>query len=340
MAVLSRHSSILDNPVDREILSQLQAISQKHVEQLEIDHTEQGTVKIFNIGPLSHKSGQGGLGEFLVPKCPENRAYSKPLEIWKQFPEGRGTDDMHKIALRLLDGHAIAEAIVSCGKFCDPSSDLRKWGVFVCGLYTRIGVPGEEPADILTSEVPKFQRDNHRKGKIIQTREATAVAIQAARRNGDGREEEEIAADILGANLPSEAELDDAQDRLNKFCLELVEEGNGFYKNGEMKEINGIHRWAAKYTANLGLDWVKPSVLKMACHICRNSIPVDVAICTNCKTIMPGKEEIVRQARVPGYEWLWSPAHPDYQGSSAAPEAEEEEPVTPRSRKTTKSKGQ
>lgn len=304
----------LDNPQDKAILAELQAFNQKHIEPLDVDHTEAGTVKIFNVGPSAHLIPCGGLGEFLVKSCPEAKAYSEPLELWRQYPEGKN-DDMNKMSLRLLDGNAIAESLVSFGKFCDPSSDLRKHGVFVCGAYVTIQAPGEEPTEILASEVKAFKMA-YRKSKIIQTRKVTKVAIQAARKNGDKRPEELISEDILAANLPNEAELEDAHARLSKYCMDLVAMANSYFRAGNLLEIQPLHLWAAGRTGNTGLPWAKGVVMMTACTICGNTIPPEVAICLGCKTIVPGMEEAVKARRVPGYEWLWNPPK-EFEGKPA-----------------------
>lgn len=294
----------------RQLLAEAQKRAQKHIEPMEIDHTEAGTVKIFNVGPRIHDVAMGGLGKFLIQACPEKRAYSEPLEIWKQYPEGKN-DDMNKMSLRLLDGYRVAESIVSYGPYTDPTSDLRKWGVFVCGAEVTVKAPGKEPVKMLAGSVREFMKMN-RKSKIIADRVCTKVAIQAARKNGDRRTNEEIEADVLAANLPTEFELDEAHRRLTEYCMDLVALANGYFQANNLIEIQPIHRWAAVRTNNQGLPWVKGALLMNKCPVCAVPVDPDAAICSNinCGTVL--KPEVVIANRVLKYEYLWNPAHPAY----------------------------
>jgi hypothetical protein len=315
----------LNNAVDQQILSELQAANQKNIDPLDFDHTEEGEVYVYNIGPNMHQVGQGGLGTFTVLACPPERAYSLPLRIWKKFPEGKN-DDINKMSLRINDGYAIAESVVGYGKFVGSnaesifSPDLRNFGVFTCGAMVtlEIGEGREKRREtILASERIDFlkrARIDRIKAVVINTREATAAAIKAARKNGDRRAEAQIAEDIVNAILPSELELDEAQERMNKFCLRLVEVANAFYRENKLSEINQLMRWAANVTGNTGLPWVVGSILMGKCDYCGNALPPDVVICLGCKNVVGGKESVVVEKRLFGYETYWDPTHPAYIG--------------------------
>jgi len=333
------------DPYQAMLLSQAQKQSQKDIEPLDYDHTEEGEVLVFNIGPNQHQNPLGGLGTFTIPACPKDRAYSAPLRIWKKTPEGRH-EDMQKMSLRICDGHAIAESVVGYGKFMGGnadsmfSTDLRNFGVFTCGAFVTMELEDGKRETILASERVAFLkrcRIDNVKARVIQGREVTAVAIKAARKNGDKRSDEEIGQDILNAMLPTEAELDEAYRTMNKFCLKLVEVGNAFYRENNLREINSLMRWAATVTGNTGLPWVAGSLLMTKCEACGNSLAPDVAICLGCKGVVTGKEHVVIAKELPGYEYLWDPTHPRYRGhkfGGPPPAGEEEaEPVARRTRR-------
>jgi len=315
----------LQNPTDLQILSELQARNQKQIEPLDFDHTEEGEVFVFNIGPNQHQVSLGGLGTFTIPACPKDRAYSEPLRIWKKTPEGKN-DDMNKMSLRICDGHAIAESVVAYGKFMGGntdsmfSPDLRNFGVFTCGAFVTMEIgegKDKKRETILASERIDFlkrARIDRVKAVVINTREVTDIAIKAARKNGDRRKDAEIAQDILDCKLPTEAELEEAHQRMNKFCLKLVEIANAFYRENKLGEINSLMRWAAAVTGNTGLPWVAGSLLMSKCEVCGNSLLPDVAICLGCKSVVTGKELIVIEKQIAGYESLWDPSHPAYRG--------------------------
>lgn len=305
----------LNNPVDQQILNELAARNSKHIERADEQYKDLGTVNIFNVGPVPYVISLGGLGMFTIPTCPEGRIYSEPLQVWKLYPEGR-TEDMNKIIEITTNGHAIAEAIVGYGKFMHPSSDMRKVGIFTAGAFVTVKHPSGQVEKLLASEVKTYQK-KHKGAVVVNTRKVTDAAIKAARKNGDEREASEIKDDILAANLPTEEEINDAHLRLNEYCSELVSEANDYYRNNELKEIQKLHRWAAIRTNNLDLPWVKTSLIMEKCGVCGNQLMPDVAICMGCKSIVPGKEDIIKARKVPGYEHLW-----------ATPEAKTEKSAT------------
>ncbi len=318
-----RERSILDNPVDRQILAEIQQRNQKHIEELDFDPAEAGHVRIFNVGPKLYRIPLGGLGEFLIPACEEGKPYSKPLEILKMTPEGKN-DDMQKMSLRIINGYGIAESLVGYGKFCNPSTDLRRFGVFTCGAFTTVQFPDNTREVVLTSEINDFLKKQKKLGvklEIINTREVTDIAIKAARKFGDRRKENEIAQDILDAKLPTEAELEEANDRLTDWKLNLVREADEFYRVGNNLEIQNQHRWAAESSGNSDRPWVKSAVAKSLCNVCSSPLNPGQAICLGCKGIVEGMEQVVIDRRIPGYEYLWDknhPSHKDYKAPAAA----------------------
>lgn len=310
---------ILDNPVDRQILSELAERNQKHIERADESYMDLGKVYIYNVGPLPHVISLGGLGMFSVPACPENRIYSEPLSIWKMTPEGQ-TVDMNKIAERLVNGWAIAEAVVGYGQFMHKSSDMRRIGIFTCGAFVTVQRKDGTREQMLASAEKPYLKQNPG-AKVLNLRKVTKAAIDAARKHGDRRKEDEIADDILAAVLPTEAEIDEANQKLGEYCSQLVGEANDYYRNNELKEIQSLHRWAGKFTNQLDLPWMKTSLIMGKCGVCGNQLLPDVAICLGCKSVVPGKEEIVKARRVPGYEWLWAPADPEKSGKGKQPSA-------------------
>lgn len=309
--------SILDNPVDRQILAELAERNQKHVERADETYQDTGKVYIFNVGPKPHVKSLGGLGSFTVQACPENRIYSLPLEIWKQTPEGYNVD-MNKIKEGLVNGWGIAEAVVGYGQFMHKSSDMRRVGIFTCGAYVKIQAPGQSPEMVLASAQKPYMKQ-HPGAKVINDRKVTDMAIKAARKHGDERTEEEIGDDIRNAILPTEEEIDDANAQLGDYCSTLVQEANDYYRNNELKEIQALHRWAGKFTNQLDLPWMKTSLIMGKCGICGNQLLPEVAICLGCKSIVPGKEDLIKARRVPGYEWLWSVKEEPEVGETGTP---------------------
>jgi len=299
--------TILQNPVDRQILDELQAKSQKHVERADQTYQDLGTVKIFSVGPVPHVISLGGLGMFTVPACPKDRIYSVPLEIWKLYPEGYNVD-MNKMKEDLVNGWAIAESIVGYGKQMNPTSNMTKIGIFTCGAYVRVKAEGHPEGVILASELKDYQKKagGAKRVKIINDREVTPMAIAAARKHGDRRKEEDIAADIMACNLPTEAELDEATGKLQRYCTELVNEANGYYRNNDLREIQAIHRWAGEFTGQTNLPWMQTTIVMSKCENCGNPLLPDVIICLACHNLVPGKEEIAKQRRLKGFEYLWA----------------------------------
>jgi hypothetical protein len=299
---------------------QMQAESnQKHIERADESYMDLGKIAIFNVGPVQHVISLGGLGMFSVPTCPEGRIYSEPLEVWKMTPEGQNVD-MNKIAERLVNGWGIAEAIVGYGQFMHKSSDMRRVGIFTCGGFITVRrKDGTEETMLASAEKPYLKQNPG--AKVVNQRQVTKPAIQAARKNGDTRPEEEIAQDILHANLPTEAEIDEATRNLHVYCSDLVNEANEHFRNNDLKEIQPLHRWAGNFTGQLELPWMKTTLIMTKCAICGNPLLPNVAICMGCDTIQPGKEAQIIAARVPKYQYLWDPSHPAYRApvTEAAP---------------------
>lgn len=319
-------ASILDNPVDRQILTELAEKNQKHIERADESYRDLGTIKIFNVGPIPHVISLGGLGMFTVPACPAGRIYSEPLEIWKMTPEGQNVD-MNKIAERLVNGWGIAEAIVGYGQFMHSTSDMRRIGIFTCAGFLTVQTPGKAAEKLLASAEKPYLKLNT-KAKKLNTRQVTPMAIKAAKQSGYvdllgvehgyACDEAEIAADIIAGDLPTEAEIDEATAQLHKHCTGLVHEANDYYRNNHLDEIQALHRWAGAFTGQLELPWMKTSLILKPCGICGNPLLPDVAICMGCKTIQPGKESQIIERRVAGYEHLWNPSHPAYVAAEVA----------------------
>ena len=300
------------NPQHKELLAQAQEKNQKHVEPLDVDYRLAGTVKIFNVGPDLHHVAMGGLGQFLIQGCPEGKPFSSATEIWKQYPEGKN-DDMQKMSIRLLDGYRVAESIVSYGRFTDPTSDLRKFGVFVCGASKTVQLPDQNVQKILAGELNDFLR-LHPGSVLVPDRKATSAAIEAARKAGHEGTNEEIIKAIENADLPTEQELEEANRRLNDWCMELVAIANGYYQSNNLIEIQKLHRWAAERTNNTGLPWVKGSVLMKKCEGCGLPVDPDAAICNNPNCGNVFKPEVVIARKLRAYRHLWDKHDPSYEG--------------------------
>lgn len=293
---------------------------QKHIERADESYKDLGTIKIFNVGPLPHVMSLGGLGMFAVQSCAPGRIYSEPKEIWKMTPEGK-TLDMNKIEERLINGWGIAESIVGYGQQMHTSSDMRKIGIFTCaGWVTMKSADGVIGKVLASLEKPHLKTNP--KSKVINIREASKAAIAAARKSGyvdlngeahgGSQPEDEIVRDIIAGDLPTEQEIDEATEHLHKYCSNLVNEANEYFRKNHLDEIQDIHRWAGTFTGQLELPWMKTTLIMTKCAICGNPLLPDVAICMGCDTIQPGKEAQIIAARVPKYEYLWNPAHPAY----------------------------
>lgn len=294
--------------------------NQKQIERADESYLDLGTVKIFNVGPMPYVIGLGGLGLYTVPACPPGRIFSKPLEVWKMTPEGYNVD-MNKMAERLVNGWAIAEAIVGYGQQMHESTDMRKMGIFTCGGYVTVESEDGARGKILASLEKPYMKLN-RTSKVINLRQPSKPAIEAARKSGyidlngqphgGTQPEAQIIQDIIDGNLPTEADLDEATGHLHKYCTALVHEANDYHRNNELKEIQPLHRWAGAFTGQIELPWMKTSLIMSKCGICGNQLLPDVAICMGCKTVQPGKEAVIIAKRVPGYEHLWDPSHSAY----------------------------
>ncbi len=306
-----------------EELAAIQAMSQRHVEQMEVDHTEFGTIKVFNVHEKDQLIPMGGLSSFYIPPCPKDRVYSRPLEIWKQFPEGR-TDDMKKLSMRTLDGYLIAESVVGYGQGFAPEYGLRKLGVFTCGAYVTMELPDDGCEEtIRASEVAAYKK-KQRGAKAMLTREATPNAIKAFRKSYDPKtwknfqwdqteafyaglkQDKDIAAAIVAGELPTEEEIDSANDLLTKYAQEQVTLANSFYAAGNMIEATQPpYLWAAKRTGNTKLPWATGVVMMTACTWCQSPINPEAILCLACGNIAPGKEQLVIEARLPKFAHLW-----------------------------------
>lgn len=306
--------------------------NQKQIERADESYLDLGTVKIFNVGPMPYVIGLGGLGLYTVPACPQGRIYSRPLEVWKMTPEGYNVD-MNKMAERLVNGWAIAEAIVGYGQQMHESTDMRKMGIFTCGGYVTVESEDGTRGKILASLEKPYMKVN-RTSKVINIRQATKPAIDAARKcgytdllgqpHGGSQPEKEIIQDIIDGHLPTEADLDEATGHLHKYCTNLVHEANDYYRNNDLKEIQPLHRWSGQFTNQIDLPWMKTSLIMGKCGVCGNQLNPDVAICLACKSVVPGKEHVVIANCVQGYERLWDPSHPAYKAPAAAPKGKQQ----------------
>lgn len=123
--------------------NQLAGSNSKEVIRTSKHYLLAGIIRIFNVGPNVWTQSMGGLGSFTVPAFdPENpfaievdgktRTFpcSQPLEISRIFPEGYHID-MNKMAEVDTDGEELARSIIGVGRFQSPSSDLRRFGVFI-----------------------------------------------------------------------------------------------------------------------------------------------------------------------------------------------------------------
>src|SRR6476661_1923880 len=176
--------------------------NQKHIERADESYKDLGQIHIFNVGPIPHTHSLGGLGLWHVPACSPGRIYSEPLKIWKMTPEGYNVD-MNKIAERLVNGWGIAESIVGYGQQMHPSTDMRKIGIFTCGGMLTVQTADGARGKILASLEKPYLKQNPG-AKVVNLRQATKPAIDAARKHGDRRDEAEIVADILDSKLPTE----------------------------------------------------------------------------------------------------------------------------------------
>ena len=109
---------------------ELRGRNSKIIERSDVDYKSMGHIYIYNVGPHRWNIGRGGLGEFIIPPCPEGAEVSPPLKIMRMYPEGKHLD-MNKMAEILQDGMKLAIDIVGYSPHRSKGADLRKFGVFI-----------------------------------------------------------------------------------------------------------------------------------------------------------------------------------------------------------------
>lgn len=287
---------------DREALDQLREISTKKIRRLDDTAAALGHVYVFSINPLPFQWMGGGLGTFTVPGCAEGRAYSHPLRIAVQTPDGQ-PESISKIIEAAESGWRVAESLVGYGQHMPAQNDARKQGLFTCGAYTTIEQRGQRQK-MLTSMVAGYLVTPEGRGaRRIVERVVTDTAINWAVRHGDQREREEIGEDILAMRLPTEAEVAGANNAMNAWCLTLVQEADDYHRENEPKSITRLHRWAAERTNNLKRAWMEGGLVMDKCPVCQSPIYPDAAVCTGCSAVF--NEEVVCKFKLKGFEHIW-----------------------------------
>lgn len=111
---------------------------------------------------------------------------------------------------------------------------------------------------------------------------------------------------LAEGETPTKAELEEANERLKKYYLSLVQEANAAYMSGSKEAadtISSVHRMAARATGNTALPWVQGAEKRERCHVCQTPVESGAAICVSCKAVL--NEQVVIANKVPGYEHLW-----------------------------------
>jgi hypothetical protein len=205
-----------------------------------------------------------------------------------------------------------------------PEYGLRKMGCFACNAMATMEFQDRQET-ILRSQVNEFHK-KQRRAKEIQTREVTPAAIKAFRASFDPKtwsqlevthpeqaemffglkSDKDIGDAILRGDLPTEEEIDDANERLTAHAKDLVTQANAFYAAGnQLEATQPPYLWAAKRTGNSGLPWAKGVVMMVNCAWCQSPINPEAILCLACGNIAPGKEQAVIDARLPKFEHLW-----------------------------------
>jgi hypothetical protein len=112
---------------------------------------------------------------------------------------------------------------------------------------------------------------------------------------------------IAESEKPSEAELKEAQGKLDRTWDRLIQEADNLWASGPSHYKNvtdePLYRTAALARGQMDKEWVKGSVPKRDCPTCGNQIAKSAAFCIHCRTIFDESRVIAN--KVPGYEHLW-----------------------------------
>lgn len=86
---------------------------------------------IFNVGPWTWDRQLGGLGTFVLLKCPEDELFGPEPLTFGVLNNETVAVDMNKMENRQEDGIDIANAFLSRGRDCAPENNLELWGIGV-----------------------------------------------------------------------------------------------------------------------------------------------------------------------------------------------------------------
>lgn len=110
---------------------------------------------------------------------------------------------------------------------------------------------------------------------------------------------------IAAGDEPTEAEVKEANKKLNRTWDELIMEADSYWNQGpsEYRNVTELHRLAAKKRNQLNKPWARGVLELNKCGICGSPIDPSAAICPHCRTVIDAERVIA--AKVPGYEHLW-----------------------------------
>jgi hypothetical protein len=192
-----------------------------------------------------------------------------------------------------------------------PDSHLISQGGL--GAFTIPGCPDDElvsePLEIWKAFPEGYHLDMNKMAEVINDGMEIAKSIVGCGKFTHPSSDLRLQGVFIAAgDEATRKEIENAKALRRKWDLMLVEQANQFHQAGPNQWENiqtNLHRKAAIRTGNGNLPWVRGAVQMSKCTICGNTLDPDASICVGCKSVVPGKEDVVIKARVPGYEHLW-----------------------------------
>jgi hypothetical protein len=215
-----------------------------------------------------------------------------------------------KIIIRTAGNHKQLGTI----KIFNVGPDTHTIGMGGLGTFTipacEDGEPVSEPLELWRQFPEGYHLDMNKMAElVIDGREIAESIVGCGKFQTPSSDLRPKGVFIAAGDEPTRKEIDAAKAALRKYDLLLVEQANQFHQAGPNQWENiqtRTHRAAAIRTGNGDLPWVRGAVQMSKCNVCGSTLDPDAAICIGCKSVVPGKEDIVIKARVPGYEHLWT----------------------------------
>lgn len=108
-----------------------------------------------------------------------------------------------------------------------------------------------------------------------------------------------ITAPTVEELIPTQDELDLANDRLDARANLLIQEASLFYLQGAqgIQQIGNLHRWAANRFPDVEVEWNKKYTRRMPCPECGAALMPTAAVCTKCPCVINWTRAIERGLR-------------------------------------------